>query len=264
MFDVEPLILDELQRLSPLDTKESGDWEAILTRATPKRHARNVAIKTTLAFAVIAAVATPALAFSATIRNFVGLGQATPIFDRASLQLKVTLPQGNVARLWTAPSTPGGRCMFTTYDAANAPSRPTKITGGGFCSRIGALKLLPKTPVFFSVGTALGGSYVLSGAADPALHVTQATLRWHGGAQKLATRDGYFLASVPVVANPPFRLLPFDLVVTNNAGRTVATDRIPTSFLYAGRRDDAASKLKAYRKAHGCTGGPNVWHCRSR
>jgi hypothetical protein len=262
MFDVEPLILDELQRLSPLDKRESGDWEAILARATPDRRARTAAIHAALAFAVIAAVAIPALAFSATVRSLVGLGQPAPRYNRADLRLKVALPQGYVARLWTAPSTQGGACMFTTYDASDAPSRPKKITGGGFCSRPGALAI-PNRRIFWSVGTALGGSFVLSGVAGPALRVSQMTLRWHGGAQAIPTRDGYFLASVPVVASPPFRLLPFDLVATNNTGRTVATYRIPTSVLYLDRKH-IEPKLRAYRKAHGCSEGPAIWHCRSR
>lgn len=262
MFDVEALILDELQRLSPLDKRESGDWEAILARATPDRRARKAAIHTALAFAVIAAVVIPALAFSATVRSLVGLGHNEPRYDQARLRLKVALPQGYVARLWTAPSTQGGACMFTTYDASDAPSRPTKITGGGFCSRTGA-RAIPKTRVYWSVGTALGGSYVLSGVASPALHVSHVTLRWHGGAQAIPTRDGYFLASVPVVASPPFKLLPFDLVATNNTG-TMVTYRIPTSFLYLDYRKHIEPKLRAYRKAHGCSKRPPIWHCRSR
>jgi hypothetical protein len=162
MFDVEPLILDELQRLSPFDKRESGDWEAILARATPHRGARKTAIQTALAVAVIAAVVIPTLAFSATVRNFVGLGQNVPRFNQADLRLKVALPHGYVARLWTAPSTQGGACMFTTYDASDAPSLPTKITGGGFCTRSGA-RPIPGIPVYWSVGTALGGSYVYFG-----------------------------------------------------------------------------------------------------
>jgi hypothetical protein len=262
MFDVEPLILDELQRLSPLDKRESGDWEAILTRAAPDSRARKTAIQIALAFAVIAAVVIPTLAFSATVRSLVGLGQPAPNYDQAHLRLEVALPQGYVARLWTAPSTQGGACMFTTYDASGAPSRPKKMTGGGFCSGAGALAV-PRRRVFWSVGTALGGSYVLSGVAGLALHVSQVTLRWHGGAQAIATRDGYFLASVPVVASPPFRLLPFDLVATNDNGRTVATYRIPTSFLYLDWKH-IEPKLRAYRQAHGCSEGPPIWHCRSR
>jgi hypothetical protein len=263
MFDVEPLILGELQRLSPLDKREPGDWEAILTRVTPERRARKAAIQTALAFAVIAAVVIPALAFSATVRSLVGLGQPAPKYDQARLRLEVALPQGYVARLWTAPSTQGGACMFTTYDASDAPSRPKKITGGGgFCSRAGALAI-PRRRFYWSVGTALGGSYVLSGVASPALHVSQMTLRWHGGAQAIATRDTYFLAAVPVVASPPFRLLPFDLVATNDTGRTVYRHRIPTSFLYFARKH-VEPKLRAYRKAHGCSKRPPIWHCRSR
>lgn len=262
MFDVEPLILHELQRLSPLDERVSGDWETIVTRAAPDRRARKPAIQIALAFAVIAAVVIPALAFSATVRSLVGLGQPAPRYDQARLRLKVALPQGYVARLWTAPSTQGGACMFTTYDASDAPSRPKKMTGGGFCNRTGALAI-PKRRIFWSVGTALGGSYVLSGVASPALHASHVTLRWHGGAQAIPTRDSYFLASVPIVANPPFRLLPFDLIATNDKGRTVATYRIPTSFLYFPWRH-IEPKLSAYRKAHGCSEGPTIWHCRSR
>lgn len=262
MFDVEPLILDELQRLAPLDKRESGDWEAILTRAAPDRRARKTAIQIALAFAVIAAVVIPALAFSATVRSLVGLGQPAPNYDQARLRLEVALRQGYVARLWTAPSTHGGACMFTTYDASPAPSRPKEITGGGFCSRSGA-RVIPGIPVYWSVGTAPGGSYVLDGVASPALHVSQVTLRWHGGAQAIATRDGYFLASVPIVASPPFRLLPFDLIATNDTGRTVATYRIPTSFLYPPWKH-LEPKLRAYRKAHGCSKKPSIWRCRSR
>lgn len=107
----------------------------------------------------------------------------------------------------------------------------------------------------------LGGLAVTAKAGRAAL--SRVTLRWHGGAQAIATRDGYFLASVPVVASPPFRLLPFDLVATNDTGRAVATYRIPTSFLYLDWKH-IEPKLRAYRKAHGCSKRPPIWHCRSR
>lgn len=139
---------------------------------------------------------------------------------------------------------------------------PKAMTGGGFCSLPGS-HLLPKRQFFWSIGSALGDSFVVTGAAGQALHASQLTLRWHGGAQPIPTRDGYFLGSVPVVKSPPFKLLPFDLVATNDDGHTVATHRIPTSFLYWNWKQ-VEPRLTAYRRAHGCSKTPPIWRCTSR
>ena len=95
MRDVEPVILEELQRLSPFDPDAQGDWQGVLDQATrrnapgglwprwrgDRRAGRDVSMRlprrprSLLAAAVVlaAVVAAPALAFSAPVRQFLGL-----------------------------------------------------------------------------------------------------------------------------------------------------------------------------------------------
>lgn len=261
MLDVEPLILDELQRLSALDETESGDWQAILGRAAPRPRTGAVTLWTAVAFVVALAVVIPTLAFSGTVRSLVGLSPS-PRYDQAHLQVEVRLRHDYVYRLWTAPSTTGGSCIFTTESPAPAPPRPKQITGGGFCS-IGRTPMVPKRGLTWTLGTALGDTYMLNGVAGTDMHVSHLTLRWHGGSQRIATRDGYFLGLIPIARNPSFRRLPFDLVATDSHGRIVETQRIPTSFLYF-KWKQVEPKLRAYRQAHGCSRTPPLWRCPSR
>lgn len=269
MLDVEPLIRDELQRLSTLDETESGDWEAILAAAEPRRRPRRRTAWAAVAFAVAFAVVIPALAFSKIVQRLVGIHVPTPRYDQARLRVEVTpghryaYGQNYVYRLWTAPSIQGGSCIFTTYDATPAPPHPKQMSGGGYCSLGRAALVLPKDRLTWSLGTAPGDTVVLSGVTGSAMHVAQMTLRWHGGRQGIATHDGYFLGLVPIALNPPFRLLPFDLLATDRHGRVNATERIPTSFLYLDWKH-VEPKLRAYRRAHGCNKTPPVWQCLSR
>jgi hypothetical protein len=272
MLDVEPLILDELHRLSPLDKAESGDWEAILTQASPQRRDRRnrrTVRWTAAALGVALAVVIPALAFSGTVRSLVGIGSPAPRYDEARLRIEVkpkhkyAYGQNYVYRLWTAPSTQGGSCIFTTEEATPTPPHPSKISGGGYCSVGRAALVIPKDRLTWSLGTALGDSFLLDGVAGSAMHVAQMTLRWHGGSQRITTHDGFFLGLIPIALDPSFRLLPFDLVGTDGHGRMVATQRIPTNFLYPDWKR-VKPKLRAYRNAHGCNKTPPLWQCRSR
>ena len=268
MLDVEPLIRDELQRLSTLDKSETGDWQAILDQAAPRRQGRRTAW-VAVAFVVALAVVIPALAFSGTVRSLVGLHQPSPRYDQARLRVEVrhASPSGRdyVYRLWTAPSTQGGSCFFLTEGTASTPSLPKGITGGGFCSVGRHALTVPNGRFTWSIGSAApGAAHVLSGVAGAGMRVSQMTLRWHGGSQRIATHEGYFLGLIPIALNPPFKLLPFDLVATDSHRRIVATERIPTSFLYIDWKKKVEAKLTAYRHAHGCNKTPPIWHCRSR
>jgi hypothetical protein len=263
MLDVEPLILEELRRLSPLDDTASGDWEAIVGRSAPRRRTRRAAIWAPVAAVVVLAVVIPALAFSGTVRSLVGLSAPTPRYDQARLRVEVRLRHDYVYRLWTAPSTQGGECMFTTEAAAAAPPRPKQVTGGGLC-RVGSGSLaVPAHGLTWTLGHALGDTYLLNGVAGRDMHVARLTLRWHGGSQRVATNDGYFLGLIPIADSPPFRLLPFDLVAQDGRGRIVMTQRIPTSFLYSDWKH-VQPKLRTYRRAHGCSPSPPLWRCSSR
>jgi hypothetical protein len=269
MLDVEPLILDELQRLSTLDKTESGDWDAIVNQAVSPRRRRRTIVWTAVACVVGLLVVIPALAFSGTVRSLVGIHSPAPRYDQARLRVEVKpqhqylYGQNYVYRLWTSPSTQGGSCIFMTEEAAPAPPHPKRISGGGYCSVGRVALMVPKDRITWSLGTALGDAYLLDGVAGSAMHVSQMTLRWHGGSQRITTHDGYFLGLIPTALNPSFRLLPFELVPTGSHGRVVATQRIPTSFLYLDWKH-VEPKLRAYRNAHGCNKKPPLWRCRSR
>jgi len=63
MLDVEPVIVGELGRLSPLDLEQRGDWAAVLVAAAPRRRRRAVAVRAGIVVAAALAVAVPAVAF---------------------------------------------------------------------------------------------------------------------------------------------------------------------------------------------------------
>lgn len=89
MLDLSSGAVEELQRLSPLDPDEHGDWEAVLDRANARcsrsvawlrrqrdlgRPVRRSPRSLLAAAVVVAAVAAgPALAFSTPLRQFFGL-----------------------------------------------------------------------------------------------------------------------------------------------------------------------------------------------
>lgn len=260
MLDVEPLILEELAQLSPFDEAESGDWDAILAHATPPRRRHKRLVRVVFALAVVIAIVLPAVAFSESVRNLLGVRDPSPRYDQAQVQAEAKLPEGLVARIWSAPSTQGGTCVFVTYDPTSSPAPPTRMSGGGFCARAGA-QIVTRGHAFWAVATAPNGSNVLSGVVAPDLDVSRVTLRWTGGAQLIPSHNGYFVGPVPVVASPPFKLLPFDVVATDRDRRTVSKQRIPTSFLYRDWKT-VEPKLSAYRQLHGCKKA--TWKCRSR
>jgi hypothetical protein len=269
MLDVEPLILDELQRLSPLDQTESGDWETIVDHAKPRRQRRRTIRWVAVAFGIVLAIMIPALAFSESVQSLVGIHNPTPRYDQARLRVEVkpqhkyAYGQNYIYRLWTAPSDQGGSCIFTTEDATPAPPHPKQIRGSGGCSVGRAALILPNGRLEWSLGTALGDTFLVNGVTGSAMHVAHMTLRWHGGSQQITTHDGYFLGLIPIALNPMFRLLPFDLVGTDGRGLVVTTRRIPTSFLYLDWKR-VEPRLRAYRNAHGCNKTPPLWQCTSR
>jgi hypothetical protein len=75
MIDVEPVIIDELQRLAPYESIER-DWHDARTRVRSdgRGHSRR-RLLVAGAIACLAVVTTPALALSTTLRSLVGLSK---------------------------------------------------------------------------------------------------------------------------------------------------------------------------------------------
>lgn len=215
-------------------------------------------------FAVAATVVCavlPAVAFSATAPRFLGFGgDLTPNLARATLRVSAQLPHGRVVHLWTAPSTPGGTCLFVTYESASAAPKPTGTFFGGRCS-FGREPPQGKLTWSFSTGSNAAPP-VIQGQVAHSLHPTRVELRWRGGSLALPSKDGYFVGDAAVLANPPFRRLPYDLVAVDGRGEVSYRTRIPTSFLYRYWKR-VQPRLHAYRLAHGCS-QTVVWSCRSR
>jgi hypothetical protein len=261
MLDVEPVIVEELRALSPLDLEQHGDWAAIVAAAAPaRRRRRTMAIRVGLVLAAIIAVTLPTVAFSAGVRSLLGFNPPTPKFNEAHLRTTAPLPGGRVARLWTAPSTQGGECWFVTYARAGSPVHPTRRTSGGWCT-VGRARI--RGPWTWSLSHGSSIPSVLAGRVDPKFRATRVVLRWYGGATVLRVKGGYFVVSGAVLNSPPFTRLPFDLIAENAAGKTVASSRIPTSFLYS-KWKNVEPELRHYRRAHDCRTTGDVWRCRSR
>ena len=257
-----------LDALAPADGW-APDWHEVLERsgatARPPRRLRRAALACAV---LVVAIALPAIALSASLRGWLGLAPQ-PVFRQAHLVASVLVPGNRVARLWTSPSTTGGRCEFATITPANhvvidpttGALRPTTQVGGGSCTIQRAT--LPPVGFSWSFSAVPGASRTLGlleghfGGGKPA----QVVLRWHGGRKRLAFADGFFLG-VAEMREPSFRRLPFDVLALDATGRTISASRIPSSFLYAHWKHVQPS-LRRYRQAHGCAVTP-PWACRSR
>jgi hypothetical protein len=257
---VDTLIRTELARIAGAVEDRRPDWDALrphIRRGLPGGRRR--ALRVGIAVAAAVAIAVPAVALSSGLRSLLGL-RPHPDYAKARLVGAAPLPDGQVARLWASPSSTGGECRFVTDGQPGSRTRPTAMTGGGQCS-VAPEKRHPSITWSFSSGPGATPS-VLNGRVDPLLHPARVVLRWHGGAQPIRAHDGYFIAAAPTLKDPPFKLLPFDIVVLNAAGRQVAVSRIPTSFLYLNWKR-VEPKLSRYRHAHGCS-TTVLWRCRSR
>jgi hypothetical protein len=103
---------------------------------------------------------------------------------------------------------------------------------------------------------------IINGRVGTGLHAGGVELRWHGGSQRLVYAHGVFVAAAPGLDNPPFRRLPYEVVVIGARGDVVHRSRIPTSFLYEDWKQ-VQPQLHRYRVAHGCD-AIVLWRCRSR
>jgi len=259
MLDVEPVIVGELGRLSPLDLEQRGDWAAVLVAAAPRRRRRAVAVRAGIVVAAALAVAVPAVAFSSGVPGWLGLDSPIPRFHQARLVTSAPLPGGHVARLWTAPATQGDTCWFVSYARAGSRPRPTEMFIGHLgCTRGGA-----KAPDLIVSISTLNTTPVLSGRVDPALRPTRVVLHWRGGSKTVPTHDGYFGASDAILNDPEFTQLPVGLRAVDSAGTTVASSHITSDRLYRHWKR-VQPGLRRYRTAHGCSTTGNLWRCRDR
>ena len=242
------------------DSHDDSDWGDVLRRISSRgatvRRWRFVLVVSV----VLLAIALPAIALSASVRGLLGLDNPpSPDYRQARLAVSAPIPGGRIARVWVSPSTDGGECEFVTLDPAGSKRRPTRMTGGGSCS---AGRGRSPLELFWSFSRTRREIPVIHGRIGTKLHAARVVLRWHGGAQQLAYNNGFFVASAPALNDPPFRQLPYDIVIYNTAGRIAARSRIATSLLYSDWKR-AQPRLHTYRVANGCD-TTVVWRCRSR
>jgi hypothetical protein len=256
MSEVERLLRRELERLAPANETPGSDWRAVRRAARWRPTPRRLALA--LVFAVAAVVA-PTFALSASVRDLFGFGEAPhPDYGRARLAVSTPIPGGRVARVWVAPSKEGGECEFVTLDPVGPPPQPTRMTGGGACT-LGKTQLHGRLTWSFSHGR--DQTPIIHGRVGKK-QAAGVELRWHGGGQLLAYAHGFFVAAAPALNDPPFRLLPYDVVVLDAVGRAIARSRIPTSFLYSDWKR-VEPQLHRYRVLHGCS-TTVLWQCKSR
>jgi hypothetical protein len=256
MSEVEHVIRRELERLAPANEIPKSDWDAVRRKARRRSPQRRLAVA--LVF-VVAAVVAPTFALSASVRDLLGFGGPPhPDYSRARLAVSAVIPGGRVARVWVAPSKEGGECEFVTFDPAGSRPPQTRMTGGGACT-LGKTQLDGRLTWSFSHGR--HQTPIIHGRVG-AKHAARVDLRWHGGSQRLAYAHGFFVAAAPALNEPPFRLLPYDVVVLDAAGRAIDRSRIPTSFLYSDWKR-VEPQLHRYRVSHGCS-TTVLWQCKSR
>jgi hypothetical protein len=148
MFDVEPLILNELQRLSPLDQAQRGDWEAVVSRAQARsndvratrswRRGRGSRRLTWIAFAAVLlliAIAAPALGLGPPFLDFFSSKHASKRVIHQFALLNVGAPRGMSPKVIS-----GQTRLVTTYRLRTGKAFPLWVAptrAGGFCYLLG-------------------------------------------------------------------------------------------------------------------------------
>jgi hypothetical protein len=265
VIDVEPLILEELGQLAPADEVPPGDWAGVISRvarqraSAPGRNRLSVAVAVSIA---LLAVAAPAIALSAGLRQFLGLGRPTPVLEQARLLLSASAGNGFFAHEWDSPSSTGGRCFFQTRDRNPTALHAPRISGAGACSEHGSRPPLQATPHLpLNVGLSvsrkpkhgIAANWVpptVDGAVLPSLHATRIVVSWRGGQRQLVLRNGYFLGGTPLLYRPPFASFPFYVVAYNPRGIEVARSKLQSATLMLLGGKQVAREYHAWKKTH--------------
>jgi hypothetical protein len=208
----------------------------------------------------LAAIAGPTLAFSAGVRELIGLSSPHPILPKARLQVSAPAPHRQVLRLFTAPSGDEGECVFIEVGRATA-SRTPNDRGGGECTASGGKLHSPELrfQIGYSITRRPNGPGIRTwipayayGWVSPRLHATRVELEWRRGHQPLALAHGYFIGATGILNNAPFADLPFYLAAYDAKGREVARHKLNNADLYLDwKRGHVQAKLRAYWRTHG-------------
>jgi hypothetical protein len=167
MLDVEPVVLEELQRLSPFDPDERGDWDAVLAQAkvqrrrlgrrqAPRLIPRGTRSLLAAGAVVAAVVAAPALAFSTPLRHFFGLeyppagpfkatitGISFPKTYRYALpKVTVTFTIGDAGKS-PGSGVPNGSTVLVYVSGKTADAWNTPVIATGANGRYSATTLAP-------------------------------------------------------------------------------------------------------------------------
>ena len=253
---VEELIRRELETLAPREDRGLADWSDVRRRAgipisepatDPSRQSQRSRRRLVAAVVVVvlltAAVAVPSLALSSHLRDLLGLADTRPrpVFAKARLLVEVPADRGEVARLYEAPSSVGGRCWFVDRVPRGSPVPTTDADAGSRC-QLGQSATPPArdAPMTWSIGMQpktrnnLRGwrAPILDGWVNPELDATRVVLEWDGGSVELPFRNDHFLFISESLYEPPEANLPYELVAYDAVGAEVARVRIFKTALY--------------------------------
>ena len=266
MIDIEPRIEDELERLAPQAETGTADLADVKRRANlagqPRSH--RTLRRTVVAAAVALALAAPALAFSGSVRDLLGLGRPKPVVERAQLLLSARVGNGFWAHAFTAPSSTGGRCDFYMLNRNPSVVPVSDPNGSMACFSVDPGKRLtrarPDYPlnVGFSISRRPKGGDpakwvppIVSGAVLPSLHAARIEVRWTGGSLPLRLEDNFFLGGSPDLYMPSFERFPFIVVAYDANGAKIAAKRLssPALMLMNGWKEYTPA-YKQWKRTH--------------
>jgi hypothetical protein len=279
MVDTDLVLQEILEHLSPVAEARSAtpDWGIIRAGLSTQRRTRDRRWQVAFAaVAVVVAICVPAIALSASVRGWLGLG-SQPLYNKARLVVSTPVPGNRVARLWISPSTDGGDCEIITTTPASLvvidpttgamrpPAARTRDSGGYECT-VGSRPVPPSALTWMESPLTVGSptAALIHGHVGQTYKATRVDVTWNGGRTRLRTADGYFIGVVAMIRNPQFHRLPYTVTGYDAQGRIVGRRRIPTSFLYSDWKS-TEPRLHRYRQKHGCSTNPTqLWICRTR
>ncbi len=260
MVDAGKLILSELDRFAAAAEPPAPNWRDVVARAGSTRSRLPRALVLTFAAALVIG---PTLAFSAGVRQFLGLSTIPrPVLAKAVLQVSASAPHGQVVRVFVAPSDTGGTCEFTDIVPAGAAGRAVGGGGGACAARRGPLH--PKTsaaPLTWSMSMgrkptgprlATWVPAVFSGWVNPQLQAARVELVWRRGHLRLGSK------TTTSSLHPRSFAIPPSLICRSTSWST--TKRDTPWRVNASRSRSSTSSGSAITSHESCTRGDCATH----
>jgi hypothetical protein len=151
-----------------------------------------------------------------------------PILAKANARVSAAVGHDYFVHVWTAPSSTGGLCHFSTLDHQPAAQRPSSwpTSGGGSCSATSPPNATTPLHAFRYVSIDIALTKAdhavptnVEGELVTTISPTRLIAKWHGGSHELTLHHHYFAGGSPAMYGQTSTLT---LIAYDRHGHTIA------------------------------------------